>query len=191
MGQAIASSLRIEIVKAKKKENLSYRALSDRYKVSYHTVRNLCLSYEEQGESALVPDYSNCGRKISPSSEKAYRLVRLISHFHPSWGVPYIVTKIGIDYPELTLQSVRTYQRRLKKDCPKVEIPPPKVPREDLINDVRQVHDEWQMDAKEQIKLASGQEVSYMNITDTKSNALLKAKPFPPKGDSANFSGRT
>ena len=187
MGQPIDSSLRLEIVKTRKEEKLSYRALVARYKLNYHTVRDFCQSYEEQGESALVPDYSNCGRKVAPQAEKAYRLVRLVHHFHPDWGVPYIVTKIGVDYPYLALQSERTYQRRLKKACPKVEIPPPKVPRASLINDVRQAHDEWQIDAKEQIKLESGQQVCYLNITDTKSHALLKAKPFPPEVDSSGF----
>lgn len=187
MGQPIPSCLRLEIVKARQEEKLSYRDLASRFKVGYHTARNLCLSYEKQGEPALVPDYSNCGRRVNPAAEKAYRLVRLVRHFHPDWGVPYIVTKIALNYPELVLQSERHYQRRLKKDCPKIELPPPTVPRESLINDVRQAHDEWQIDAKEQIKLPSGEQVCYLNITDTKSHALLKAKAFPPQGDPAGF----
>ncbi|MCB9291910.1 MAG: hypothetical protein H6559_02085 [Lewinellaceae bacterium] len=56
-----------------------------------------------------------------------------------------------------------------------------------MINDVRQAHDEWQIDAKEQVKLeAAGQaklepreEACYLNITDTKSHALLNARAFP------------
>ena len=191
MGQALSSSLRLEIVKSREEEKLSYRALANRYKVNYHTARNLCRSYAENGESALVPDYSSCGRKVDPKAEKAYRLVRLVRYFHPKWGLPYILTKIGVAYPDLVLQSERNYQRRLKKDCPQVELPAAKVPREKLVNDVRQAHDEWQIDAKEQIKLKSGQQVSYLNITDTKSNALLKAKPFPPAGDPTTFFSQT
>lgn len=189
MGQPIPSALRLEIVKTRQEEKISYRALAERYAVNYHSARNLCRSYEQRGQSALVADYSKCGRRVSPDAEKAYRLVRLTRHFHPDWGVPYIVTRIGVAYPDLALQSERTYQRRLKKDCPKQELPPPKVPRENLNNDVRQAHDEWQIDAKEQIKLESGQQVSYLNITDTKSHALLKAKPFPPLVDSSNGFG--
>lgn len=211
MGQPIAPSLRLEIVKSRQDEKLSYRDLAARFKVNYHTARNLCLSYERRGEAALVPGYSNCGRRVKPEAEKAYRLVRLISHFHPGWGVPYITTKIAANYPGLALQSERHYQRRLKKDCPKIEIPPPTIPRESLINDVRQAHDEWQIDAKEQVKLEPGgqaelepsgqaepepsgqaeleprEEACYLNITDTKSHALLKAKTFPPGVDPASF----
>ena len=187
MGQALISSLRLEIIKSRAEEKLSYRSLATRYHVNYHTVRNLCRSYEEKGKSALVPDYSACGRKVDPAAEKAYRLVRLVRRLHPKWGVPYILTRIRVAYPDLVLQSERNYQRRLKKDCPKVELPAPKVPREKLVHDVRQVHDEWQIDAKEQIRLKSDQQVSYLNITDTKSNALLKAKPFPPQSDQTTF----
>ena len=187
MGQPIPCSLRLEIVKAREEEKLSYRSLADRFKVNYHTARNLCRSYEQRGESALVADYSNCGRWVDPLAEKAYRLVRLVQHLHPDWGVPYIVTKIAVNYPHLALQSERHYQRRLKKDCPKIELPPATIPRENLINDVRQAHDEWQIDAKEQIKLESGEEACYLNVTDTKSHALLKAKTFPPRMDSTGF----
>jgi len=186
MGQPLPASLRLEIVKTKEAEKINYKDLASQFKVHYHTARNLCLSYEERGECALVADYSNCGRRIDPDAEKAYRLVRLTRHFHPDWGVPYIVTRIETAYPNLVLQSERTYQRRLKKDCSKVEIPPPVIPREKLVNDVRQAHDEWQIDAKEQIKLASGQQVCYLNITDAKTNALLEAKAFPPQADSTS-----
>lgn len=188
MGQVTPSSVRLAIVKARQEEKLSYRALAARYKVNYHTARNLCRAYEDRGESALVPDYSNCGRRVNPNAEKAYRLIRLVRYFHPDWGVPFIVTKLRVAYPDLVLQSDRHYQRRLKKDCPKEEVPPPKIPRASLFNDVRLAHDEWQIDAKEQIKLESGQQVSYLNITDTKSHALLKVKPFPPPGDSTGCS---
>ncbi len=180
MGQSIPSALRLEIVQTRQEEKLSYRALADRFKVNYHTARNLCRSYDKQGESALVPAYSNCGRQVSAAAEKVYRLVRLVYHLHPDWGVPYVTTRIGVDFPHLILQSDRTYQRRLKKERPRQELPPATVPRENLINDVRQAHDEWQIDAKEQIKLDDGKEVCYFNITDKKTHAMLDVKTFPP-----------
>jgi hypothetical protein len=160
MGQALSSALRLEIVQARQDQKLSYQALANRFKVHYHTVRNLCIAYTELGEAALVPDYSACGRPISEEREKAYRLIRLIRHYHPGWGVPYILTRIAVAYPGLELQSERTYQRRLKKDCPRSSLPAPQIPREPIVNDVRQAHDEWQIDAKEQLKLKGGQDYS-------------------------------
>lgn len=183
MGRALTSAKRLEIVIARREEKLSYRALAERYQVHYHTVGQLCLSYEQTGERALLPNYEECGRRVGRDQEKAYRLVRLVRHFHPGWGVPYIVTRIRVAYPDLALQSERQYQRRLAKDCPAVILPPGRIPRQPIVNDVRQTHDEWQIDAKEQLQLASGQQYSYLNITDAKTNALLKAKSFPPPGD--------
>ena len=142
MGTALSSSLRLQIVQSRQKEGLSYRRLADQYQVSYQTVRNLCKAFAQKGESALVPDYSGCGRRISPSAEKVYRLVRLIAYLHPTWGVAYILTRIELSYPQLVLQSTRTYQRRISKDRPKVALPPPKVPTPGLHHDVRQAHDE-------------------------------------------------
>ena len=182
MGQPLSSARRLEIVQARQSEGLSYQALATRYQVNYHTVRQLCLNYKEQGESALLPDYSACGRRITEASEKAYRLVRLVRHFHSGWGIPYILTRIEVAYPNLVLQSERTYQRRLKKAYPESILPPAKIPRENIVNDVRHAHDEWQVDANEKLKLISGQDYSYLNITDACSHALLQAKPFPPQG---------
>lgn len=183
MGKAISASLRLEIINARQKEKLSYRSLAERFKVNYNTVRRLILLHQQKGKLALSPNYSNCGRPINSNAEKAYRLVRLIRYFHPQWGVPYILMRIEIAFPNLDLQSIRHYQRRLKKDFYRHKVAAATIPREPVFNDVRLPHDEWQIDAKEQIKLASGTRTCYLNVTDKKTNALLKAKTFPPRMD--------
>ena len=178
MGKSKNADQRQRIIQVWRLEKLSYAALSRRFSLSYNTVRNICINFENQGDSSLVPNYSFCGRKISPESEKSYRLVRLVRHFHPSWGVPYILTRIQKTYPDLPLKGIRNYQKRLKKDGPKEEIPNPVVPKSQSMGKVRLAHDEWQIDAKERIKLPTGEETCFLNITDTKTNALLKVKPF-------------
>lgn len=183
MGQAISATIRLEVVSAKRTEKLSYGALAKRFKLSYNTVRTICIQYEKHGASSLAPDFSNCGRKISDESERAYRLVRLIDYLHEDWGVPYIITKIEYAFPQLKLQSIRNYQRRLAKERPNGPLPQPVIPKTKNLPKVRQAHDEWQIDAKERIVLPSGEEICYLNITDKKSHALLKARPFPPSTD--------
>lgn len=183
MGQAKPASLRLKIVQARQAEQLSFTAIANRYEVSYNTVRNICRAYEEHGQSGLVPNYTACGRKVKESAQKVYRLVRLVRHFHPDWGIPYILTRIECAFPQLPLQSIRTYQRRLSKELPQQELPSAQVPRIKSNEKVRQAHDEWQIDAKERIELPSGEKVCYLNITDTKSHGILKAKPFSPQSD--------
>ncbi len=179
MGQAKPIQLRLQIAQERQSEGTSYVELQKRYGISYNTIRSICAAYESKGEAGLVPDYSACGRPLTPGTEKGYRLVRLIKHLHPEWGVPYITTRIRERYPKLKLLSDRQYQRRLKADRPRTVVPPPKLPKQPPSQRPRLAHDEWQVDAKERISLADGGEGCYLNITDTKSNAILTAKVFP------------
>lgn len=178
MGKAKTASQRQEVIDCWQRERLSYQSLSKRFNLSYNTVRNICLNYQKKGNTSLLADYSSCGRPIKKEAEKAYRLVRLVRHYHPDWGVPYILTKIKRSFPQLILQSVRNYQKRLRVSIPKEPLPPPIVPRSQRMGKVRKAHDEWQIDAKERIRLPTKEEVCFLNITDTKTNAMLKVKPF-------------
>lgn len=181
MGQAKPVQLRLQIAQERRSEGASFVELCKRHGISYNTVRGICASYESKGEAGLIPDYSACGRPVTPGSGKGYRLVRLIKHLHPDWGVPYITTRIREGFPELGLLSDRQYQRRLKADAPGVVVPPPKLPKQPPPERPRLANDEWQVDANERIGLADGSEGCYLNVTDTKSNAILKAKAFPPR----------
>lgn len=188
MGQPKSASFRRKVVMDRKSENLSYSELSRRYTISYNTAKSICESYDQHGESSLTPDYSKCGLKISEESEKIYRLVRLVKHYHQGWGIPFILTKLSRKFPELTYQSVRTYQRRLALEKPTNDVPAAIVPKVKPLPKVYQAHDEWQIDAKERIVLSTGQGACYLNITDTKTHAILKAKPFPPRADQSSRS---
>ena len=183
MGQAKDLVLRQKIVTSHQQGD-SYASLSRQYGINYNTVRTMCIRYTESGQTGLIPRYSNCGRPIAEGSDRSFRLVRLIKHLHPTWGVGYILVRIRQAYPELTLQSERQYQRRLsggKKDLPKAQLPS-SVP----LDRSRLAHDTWQIDAKERIGMADGQERCFLNITDEKTAAMLQIKVFPPGTD---FSG--
>lgn len=156
----------------------SYSSLARHYSVSYNTVRAVCKSYEESGEQGLIPRYSNCGRRAASGAERSFRLVRLLKHLHPGWGVAYVLVRIGRDYPGLSLQSERHYQRRLANGGGK--LPKPQLPSAPPAERSNSPHDTWQIDAKERIGMADGQERCFLNITDEKTAGLLKAKGFPP-----------
>lgn len=180
MGQAKQAAFRLQVVQERQSEGLSYSALCKRHGVSYNTVRSICICYESKGEASLVPDYSACGRPVSADAEKGYRLIRLLKHLHPGWGVPYITTRVRERYPQLALLSDRQYQRRLRSEVTALALPPPRLPKQQPAERPRLANDEWQVDANERIGLADGSEGCYLNVTDTKSNALLKAMAFPP-----------
>jgi hypothetical protein len=180
MGQAKPAPLRLQVAQERQSERLSLTALCKRHGLSYNTVKSICASYESKGEASLLPDYSACGRPTAPCSEKGYRLVRLTKHLHPGWGVPYITTRIREQFPQLAMLGDRQYQRRLKAVAAEVAAPPPRLPKQPPPERPRLANDEWQVDGNERIGLADGSEGCYLNVTDAKSNALLKAKAFPP-----------
>lgn len=159
----------------------SYSSLAKRYALSYNTVRTICKRHKEFGEPGLIPRYSNCGRHVISGAERSFRLVRLLKHLHPTWGVAYILVRVRRGYPGLALQSERHYQRRLTTEggvFPKPQLPPPPV-----VERSRLPHDTWQIDAKERIGAVDGTERCFLNITDEKTAGLLKAKVFPPGAD--------
>lgn len=178
MAQAKDILLRQQIG-ADHKQGASYSSLARHYSVSYNTVRSICISYEEFGERGLLPHYFNCGRSTSSVAERSFRLVRLLKHLHPEWGVAYILVRIGRDYPDVILQSERHYQRRLANGSGK--LPKSQLPLTPSTERSRLPHDTWQIDAKERIGMPDGQERCFLNITDEKTAGLLKAKGFPPK----------
>lgn len=182
MGQAKDAMLRHKII-ADRAKGLSFTVLSAQYGIGYNTVRRICHRYSSEGDIGLIPRTANCGRRTSHLSELAFRLVRLISHKHPPWGMPYILTRIRVKFPDLVLQSERHYQRCIKRH---VGSPPaPVLPKGDPVDRAREPHDTWQIDAKERLHFTDKpeQEGCFLNITDEKTCALLEATSFPPGPD--------
>ncbi|HQE50375.1 MAG TPA: helix-turn-helix domain-containing protein [Fervidobacterium sp.] len=180
MGQAKEISIRQKIALAHK-QGRSYTELANEYGINFNTVRTICLRYEAEGERGLVPRYGNCGRSIKDDDELAFRFVRLVKSLHPLWGISYILGRIRQDYPNLQLQSLRHYQRRVQSKTGK--IPKAQVPRITPADTARVAHETWQIDAKECIELGDGSGACYLNISDEKTAAVLKAKVFPPGQD--------
>lgn len=185
MGQAKDVLLRQQVASDHKLGD-SYSSLAIRYGLSYNTIRTICMRYKELGAPGLIPRYANCGRQVAEGSERSFRLVRLLKHLHPTWGVGYLLVCIRQNYPELVLQSERHYQRRLASGGN--ILPKPQLPNSPLVERSRLPHDTWQIDAKERIGMADGKERCFLNITDEKTASLLTAKGFSPGADlSSNF----
>ena len=180
MGQATEAAVRQKIV-LDWQTGMSYAALARQYGMSYNTIRSVCRRYQNLGSSGLLPNYGRCGRKVEAQHDKVFRLIRLLKHLHPQWGVPYLVQRIEEKYPNLPLQSIRHYQRRLAIHGQ--HLPATILPKEPAVDRARQVHEVWEIDAKERIDLGEEHKACYLNITDEKSGAILRAQGFPPLAD--------
>lgn len=180
MGQAKSLAIRHEVILLKKAGRTNVQ-IAESLQLGLGTVKNLYKRYLAEGESGLSSNYSRCGRRVDAKGEIAFRLVRLLKHLHPDWGVPLIVLKIGEKYPQIRLRSIRQYQRRLFAGSGK--LPPPILPPQVVLDRSRIAHDTWQIDAKERFSLLDGKEVCYLTISDEGTGALLAARAFPPWSD--------
>jgi hypothetical protein len=177
MAESINLNIREVIVNLHGK-GLSMRQISFQEKISYDTVKRLINRYKTVGEAGLIPQYSRCGPKRSYESECAYRLVRLYKHYHPQWGVGYILMKIKYKYPDLPLCVSRVYERRLKSAGKLTLLKNPPLQYVYNIEESRLSHDAWQVDAKELLRTLDGQSACYLSVTDEKTGCLLEAKVF-------------
>lgn len=177
MGQAKSLETRHKVV-SMRNHGHTYSQIAETLDLGLGTVKNLCKRYSCAGDSGLLPLYHRCGRRISRNDEVSFRLVRLIRHLHPGWGVPLILLKISEKFPRIPLRSARQYQRRLLKGSGK--LPPAILPRPIPMDRARTAHEVWQIDAKERFSLAHGQEACYLTISDEGTGALLGTQSFPP-----------
>ena len=180
MGQATSFPIRREII-SRYSLGESFSSISQNLCLSYGTVRNLCKSYDLVGDAALDPGYSRCGNRSIRSDAFVYRASCFLKYYHRDWGAEYILTRIRLKYPDLSLPRARTLQRwfvakglnkkrlKIRDESPWGDPPV----RAEAVHQIRQV------DAKEHQQTLDGQKSCYLSTNDEYSGAALKAKVFP------------
>ena len=150
--------------------------ISEEQSIAYSTVKRIVKNYDPDQENSLKLNYANCGPK-RPKYYRIYRLSCWLKRKHPKWGAPYILTLLQIRYPYEVFPSARTLQKWFRQEklnkiysIREVQQSPPLV---------KQVHDCWQIDAKEKIKLLDGTKACYLTTVDVKSGGVLAAPVFP------------
>ena len=177
MPQAIAVSIR-EVIVERHSQGESLAKIGEELGISYWTVRGIWRRYRDRGEAGLRPDYERCKRSGPRSSRLVYRAACGLKRQHPGWGAGLIRLLIQAQWPSEGVPHERTLQRWFRAEG----VQAPRRPRTPGKNWSRgQVpHEVWEMDAKEHIRLANGEEVSWLLISDEKSGAQLEATVFPP-----------
>jgi len=160
------------------RQKLSCRAIARRLLLPESTVRVLLRRGPAPDDASLVPDYQACGRhqaaRLSPLLDSVLRL----HAEHPRWGAGRLHVELADLFPDQTLSCPRTLQRWLRRQ----HIEPARPGRPPAAETTRsqQPHEVWQMDAVEQLPLATRQQVSWLRITDEASGAILQTEVFPP-----------
>ena len=152
-------------------------ALARQLRLPPRSVRRLCHAFDQRGAAALAP----ASPRPQPATPgPALQQALLLHKQHPTWGAPYLRLRLAHLRPELVpLPSARTLQRWFQRQR-QPPAPPGRKPAADPPR-ARQAHAVWQMDAVEQLRLATGEQVSWLRWVDELTGAVLGTAVFPPR----------
>jgi transposase len=174
MPLALSLSLR-QLIVAENQKGKTLRHIAAEYKLSYTTVCRISSRYKTDGLPGLPPHYSRCGGH-SAHCPLLKRAALWLKRRHPRWGAPFINVLLGERY-RATVPGERTLQRWFRQ----AGLRPAKG---QLLYGQRvqakRVHDLWQIDAKEKLRLKDGRPLCYLTLVDQQSGSLLDGFVFPP-----------
>lgn len=179
MGRATDIVLRQKIVSSYKK-GVRISELSRTYNVSRGSIYSYIKLYDASGETGLKPSYFNCGRKSLTASNLVYRIVRCFRTWHPNWGADKIRAEILRLRPNMSLPKVRTIHRWLVRNGQvkrRTKLP------SDHKKWAKSLHEGWQVDAKEDMKVADASKNCWLNIVDEHSGTVISPPVFSQKKD--------
>ena len=155
----------------------SVARLAAELKLAVRTVRHLVHRFAKRGSSGLEPDYARCATKTMPASSAAFQQATAMRAQHPTWGGGLIRVLLQ-EQGHADWASERTLQRWMQRST-LAPAPPGRRPDSDARR-AQQPHAVWQMDAVDQLRLANGQQVSWLRLVDECSGAVLQTTIFPP-----------
>ena len=177
MPQAIPVAQR-QVIVERHQPGASLEQIAGQLGLSPWTVRTLWRRYRDRGPAGLEPDYAACGRAGARCERRVYRAALWLKRAHPGWGGPLIRTLIQQRWPEAQVPVARNLQRWFRAAGINTS-PRQRRPREP-VQRATAVHETWEMDAKEQVRLADASGVSWLTLSDEKSGAILDSPLFPP-----------
>jgi putative transposase len=150
--------------------------IAQQLNVRYSTLCSWWRRYGKEGKAGLKPRYDRCGPQGSRDPQVQQAALAL-KRAHSTWGAGRIRVELVRQFPDRPLPKVRAMQRWFRAaGLQPVRAQRPPVPRQRG----QTVHDVWEVDAKEQLRLADGSGSSVLSAVDEASGALLEATPFSP-----------
>lgn len=153
----------------------SLHQITDDLDIPYESGRNIWRLYRDEGR--IQPNYANCGRWGVRTSQRVYRAALFLKCLHPTWGAGLIRQVIADKWEDEDLPSVRTLQRWFRQ----VGYNQPKAPTsgEKRLGRGKAPHNVWEMDSREAISLATGEQVTWLLVSDEASGAVVGGEVFP------------
>ena len=176
MPRALPLPLREQIVR-RHPQGETLTAIAHDLSVPYRTVRRWWHRHQQDGDAGLHTHYDRCGSQTPRAPAAVHTAALALKQEHPPWGAGLIRLQLIARFGEADVPQVRALQRWfVTAGLQPVRTKQPPVPRERG----QEGHAVWEMDAKEQIRLADGTGTSVLTLADEASGALLEVTPFPP-----------
>ena len=176
MPRAVAEPVRRELVR-RHLAGESLPELAAAFRLPFETVRGLWRRYRRLGEAAYCPDYHRCAHPGPRFPPELHQQALALKQAHPRYGAGLVRLLLAEAFPPGDLPRLRTLQAWFQA----AGLQPPRsrklrAPR----TRAQQAHAVWQLDAKERIRLGSGQEVCVFSLVDEATGAALGAVTFSP-----------
>jgi len=181
MPQAVSMAVRQSII-ANYNQGVKVSNLVQTYGVSKATIYELLKRHKAGGEQSLKPQYGNCGKSRPASKDFIYRAVRCMKTWHPNWGAEKIHAEVLYMRGDLKLPHYRTFYRWFHWN-EQLRVQPKSTLPTSVHKWAKQLHEIWQVDAKEEMSTADGQKQCWLNITDEFSGMVIDPPVFPPQED--------
>jgi transposase len=176
MPSPIPAPVRQQILERWKKGQ-SVASLAAELQLSARTVRHLVHRFAQRGSKGVATDYGGCATKKLPTDSAAFQKALQMRQQHPRWGGGLI--RVLLKEQGQACPSVRTLQRWFRRHQLTPALPGRRPAREK--QRARHPHEVWQMDAVDQLRLGSGQKVSWLRLVDECSGAVLRTVIFSPR----------
>jgi hypothetical protein len=176
MPRAIPLPIRQAVLRAAHR-GLSPEALAQRFHLPLRTVYHLLQLGRGHGGQAPPPAYHR--PPTGPHAPPALvRQAQALRQEHPDWGAELIRLILAQHFPDTPLPSGRSLRRWLRQ-AGLSRARAGRRPARDATARATAVHAVWQVDAADQMPLATGQLVSWLRWADECSGAVLKTIVSP------------
>jgi hypothetical protein len=152
------------------------------------TVRQLVHHGRRRSDPALAAAYPHGGRVRADTVPRLQDRALALRREHPPWGAGFIRVLRGRQACAASLPTERTLQRWFRGAGLG---PAPQGPRPAAAPArARQPPEVWQVDAKERVRLRSGQPLSWLRVVAECRGAVLWTAVFPPRALAEGAAGR-
>ena len=145
--------------------------------IPYGTVRNIWRLFRRHGLERLAPDHGRLGRPVAASTIELLRIACELKRDHPTWGAGLIRLELRTYAQDGRIPSVRSLQLAFVRAG--VHRPRRRRAAIAVVPQAALPHEVWQVNAVENVPLATGERICWLTATDEASGALLAADVSP------------